>query len=398
MRRIGVNIILVLLFVILGIGTFLPLLAKIYFNEGKTLEAKYRWRMADEKFNLAVRLDPISAEYHAGIGKLYMKRAAISKDKVPILLKAEDEFKKSHELNPYNVGYLLRLAAAEVELFLADTVKYGDRFENSVRHSKEAYEKDPHNYVFNYHTGCNLLEIWGHLSETNRQYAIQRFRHCMESAPWYGNDIYKKLWNKLKDFDVLLKVTPDNLIGYENLYSHISKNNLWKYRKEAVSKIEEYKEKERPELFAQEREERERLLRELCSLAMTKNKTEGEIGWVGKSKSGENTYKDGNMYWTGTVHTVIKLPKGNAHIGISAKGDSAYDIWPYMIVELDGEEIGETYVNNRFCWKEYGFKVYADGGIKVLSVTFANDGGDWKKRMDRNLYVGEVVVESGGNE
>ena len=75
-----------------------------------------------------------------------------------------------------------------------------------------------------------------------------------------------------------------------------------------------------------------------------------------------------------------------------AKGSAADGIYPYMIVELDGEGIGEMFVDSTD-WKEYLFDVDTDGGMKVLSVTFANDGGNEKKGEDRNLYVGKVRVE-----
>lgn len=62
-----------------------------------------------------------------------------------------------------------------------------------------------------------------------------------------------------------------------------------------------------------------------------------------------------------------------------------------MIVELDGEWIGETLVDGPD-WKEYSFKINSDGGIRVLSVTFVNDFCDAKE--DRNLFIGEARVES----
>ncbi|GAG51098.1 unnamed protein product, partial [marine sediment metagenome] len=96
-------------------------------------------------------------------------------------------------------------------------------------------------------------------------------------------------------------------------------------------------------------------------------------------------------YWEGTVNRAVKLPGGKAVIHIQARGDQAYDVWPYMIVELDGEEIGETFVGSSK-WKEYSFEVDTEGGIKVLSVTFPNDGGDWERGIDRNLYVGKVKI------
>ena len=113
--------------------------------------------------------------------------------------------------------------------------------------------------------------------------------------------------------------------------------------------------------------------------------------WNGKSKTGKNTYESGNMYWKGTVDAVVEIPAGESVIMIWARGEPAYGIWPYMVVELDGEEIGERFVNSGESEK-YNFKVKTNGGLRVLSVTFPNDGGEWEKGIDRNLYIGEARV------
>ena len=97
------------------------------------------------------------------------------------------------------------------------------------------------------------------------------------------------------------------------------------------------------------------------------------------------------MYWQGVVYKLVNLPENASMIKIQAKGDSAYGIWPYMVAEINGEEIGENFVSS--CdWKEYTFNVDEKPGLKILSVTFLNDGGEWEKGIDRNLYVGEVEI------
>jgi hypothetical protein len=55
-----------------------------------------------------------------------------------------------------------------------------------------------------------------------------------------------------------------------------------------------------------------------------------------------------------------------------------------MIVELDGEEIGEVFADSPD-WKEYRFDADTAGGTMVLSVAFVNDWYDG--REDRNLFV-----------
>ena len=91
------------------------------------------------------------------------------------------------------------------------------------------------------------------------------------------------------------------------------------------------------------------------------------------------------------MDTVIDMPKGKAKINITARGSVANEIFPYMIVELDGEEVGETFVNSPE-WKEYSFEVDTEGRLRVLSVTFANDGGNRERGEDRNLYIGKTQI------
>lgn len=113
--------------------------------------------------------------------------------------------------------------------------------------------------------------------------------------------------------------------------------------------------------------------------------------WQGRSRDGD-IYEHGNMYWTGTVRRLADIPTGMAILKIQAKGSPADDIWPYMIVELDGMEIGEGFVDS-LEWKGYSFRIDTNGGMKVLSITFTNDGVDPQRNEDRNLFVGDIRVE-----
>ena len=61
-----------------------------------------------------------------------------------------------------------------------------------------------------------------------------------------------------------------------------------------------------------------------------------------------------------------------------------------MIVSLDGRIIGSVYVNSAKI-KEYDFSVANDGGVKVLGITFTNDGCN--ETEDRNLYIGDAQVK-----
>ena len=158
--------------------------------------------------------------------------------------------------------------------------------------------------------------------------------------------------------------------------------------------VDLYRQKEEPEQFEKDMKERLERIKDMKK-AITSQVSPKEFvlreDWQGMTESRKRAYESGNMYWTGTIEAAINVPKGETVVSIQAKGSQAYDIWPYMVVELDGEEVGEMFVNSP-AWKEYSFKVNTDGGIKVLSITFANDGGNKESGEDRNLYIGEAKV------
>ncbi len=119
------------------------------------------------------------------------------------------------------------------------------------------------------------------------------------------------------------------------------------------------------------------------------------------SKDGKKLwFNKGAMYSNGTMYALVEAPekmgtvpiRGQSpfFLKIEAKGSIAGGVWPYMIVELDGEEIGETFVDNA------EFKVYefgaASSGTRLLGVSFVNDGSDKNKNEDRNLWVGKAEL------
>lgn len=339
MRRCFINVILSTAFVLSAWVIARPFMAERVLEEARRLNTAYRWDVADKKFDMTMRLDPLGAEYNSAIGRLYAARASMVKDKIPALLKAEEKYKRAYQLNPYDVVNLMELAVVEKELFLSGPALYKDRMDSTLDYFNKASMLDPKNYIVNYKIGLNYVDLWKYLDDKDKRYAAERFKNCLKLAPDYYDEVYQIFLDKTKNKD------------------------LRKYRREIFDKSD-----------------------------ADKKRTATGPEWSGKADDGVNVYKDGNIYWTGTASRTIELPEGRVLIKIKARGEQAFSIWPYMIVELDGEEIGETFVDTAQ-WKEYGFEADTDGGIKVLSVTFPNDGGDPARGTDRNLYVGEVKVE-----
>jgi len=354
--------------------------AEIQFNQAKRLEENYRWQRAEAKYQTAIRFNPFNAEYFVVVGNFMFRQSESRKDedKILWLKKAEKLYQMATQLNQRYAEYWLLLAGIQIRLD-------NDRLKELINNYRETINKDLYNLRNNYLVGINMLRAWDSLDEAQRVFTLNRLRYILRSKPQYGGSIYPAIIYHTKDFDFALDVTPQTILGYEKLYSFIERDNLWQYRKQVKTSLDAYKQEEQPEKFRQEKQEKIKFLLKLRSLTAA----HPEIRWFGKSKGGRRDYKEGALYSEETVYTLISLPDDEAVVKIQAKGDQAEDIWPYMIVELDGEEIGETYVDSPN-WREYSFLIDSDGGTKVLSVSFVNDA--WDKNEDRNLYVGEISI------
>ena len=386
MKRIIINILLIAGFALLITAVVLPFVAERRYEQARRLEENYRWRKADEVYQQAVRLDPFNAGYFAGYGDFLMRQSQYHKDQSEWLEKAKVLYEQACRLSPGHAESWYSLGKVRLEIASVASLPRNDW----MKCFRKAIELDPYNFRINYYIGHSLVSVWKPLDTEGRDFAADGLSYVLRSRPSHAEYIYPTIMYYTRDFSVAEKIPPETLIACEKLYYFIQENNLWQFRKQVRERLDFYREKENPEKFKEAKEQRQRLFRELRSLAMT-----GKLeGWVGESKGGD-VYNNGNMYWEGTIDAVVDMPVGKTIIYIMAKGSAADGIYPYMIVELEGEGIGEMFVDNAE-WKEYPFEVDTDGGVKVLSVTFANDGVNEEKGEDRNLYVGKVRV--GENE
>ncbi|MBN3038429.1 MAG: tetratricopeptide repeat protein [Candidatus Omnitrophica bacterium] len=367
--------IIITVFIFLNGAVALLWTAERQLDKAKKLESNYRFKKAKEKYQSTLRLNPFNAQYFAQSAEFSLRASRQHKEKEIWLKEAEELFQRACKLNPEHAEYRYMLGEVCLEL--------GKR-EEALDDFKLALEKDPYNFRNNYLIAYNLLKVWRSLSEAEKSFAKDRLGFILSSGENYKNNIYPTIIYFAKDFKLAQQVTPRSLKAHEQLYSLIEENNLWQYRRAQQNMVDFYREKEDFKAFSQHRKEE----RELLQWLRFKKSLGDELDWVGTSRNG-NVYEDGEMYWSGTMHKVLDIPAHRSIIIIRAKGESAADIWPYMVVELDGEEIGETFVDKPE-WREYHFKINSSGGLKVLSVTFANDGGDSNQDTDRNLYIGEA--------
>ncbi len=383
MKRIGINLILIVVFGLLLAVIVLPFVAELQFGAAKKFEEDYHWEKAGEKYQSAVHLNPFNARYFAGAGDFMMRQGTYREDKANWLKRAEKLYERACQLNPKYAENWYLLGKVRMQL---------NEIDEGINNFRESIERDPYNFRNNYLIGHNLLTVWGFLNEKEKEFTLDRLKYVLQLKPGYGGRyVYPAIMYYAKDFSIAREVTPDDLKAYQSLLSFIKKNRLWQYRKEVTQQVSFYRQKEEPEKFEQEKVAR---LKRIKDLKEKKGSARDEISrkdWQGKTPNGKQSYKNGNMYWTGTVDAAVKMPQGKAKINITAKGSQADGVFPYMIVELDGAELGEAFVDSPE-WKEYSFKADTEGGLKILSITFVNDGVNREKKEDRNLYIGKAKI------
>ncbi len=395
-KKISVNIILILLFVVLVTIIVLSFVAEVQFEQAKKLESNYLWRKAEKAYLQAVDLNPFNAKYFAGAGDFLMRQSRYRKDKVSWLNRAEGLYGRAAQLNPRYAEYRYLLGKLHLAQSSGDREKKRD-IDRMVDNFKAAIERDPYNFRMNYLIGHTLLTVWDSLGMEEKGFALDRLKYILRLKPWYVGFVYPSIMYYTKDFSIAPKVTPQTLVSYEHLYSFIQKNNLWEFRRKVAGLVDFYTQKEKPEEFRRKiakKSERIEKVKKTLSRDVSDTNLITPEDWQGVAENGQGIFKDGNMYWTGTVDALIDVPEGNSTLVITAKGSPANGVLPYMIVELDGKEVGETFVESSE-WKKYSFAIDTSGGLRVVSVTFANNGSNGDKTEDRNLYLGEAKIVAG---
>jgi len=365
LKKSVINLILIVAFCLLVTALVRPLVAELKFTDGEKLAARFKWAEAETKFLDAIKIDPFSSRYLAGLGEFLLLQARYSGNKAPLIERAVGLYGRALELDPKNAEYCLKLGAIELS-----RKNYAEAFEDF----RKAAENDPNGFNVAYGIGIAGIGVWKNINEADRLFVVERLKIAMMTRP--SGDIYLKAWNARKDMELLRTITPDDRKGWQGLYNFIVSQNLWQFRKEEAERLNRYtnNKTKKPKLLKEVKEAKSAI---------------SAADWQGSTSNGKNKYKNGNMYWSGTMDAAISIPKGSAILRIRAKGQPAGGVWPYMIVELGGEGIDEMFVDTAD-WKEYDFKVDTEGGAKILRVTFANDGGNAKE--DRNLFVGSAEI------
>ena len=391
-RKVIINIFLLTAAVFIAIVIVTPLIAEIEFNVAQKFAAKYQWQRAEYVFEEVVKIAPFNSEYFAELGKFILEGSKYSNGKAKLLDETEGLYQRAIRLNPGDADYWMSLGRIKLEKsFLLGKIIEDKKLTDAFDCFRKALENDPNGFNINYSIGYTGISAWEYLGEKDKEFILERLRYALKCKIKYTQYIYTKLWKYTKDFYLLQKITPDTLQAQAILYDFIITNSLWQFRNAQAEVV----------LNCRRREDTSRVTQELATERIKIKKIKYLIShkakeyvtasdWQDMARDGKNTHENGNMYWAGTIYSVIDIPEGASKISVQAKGEPADGIWPYMIVELDGEIIGETIVDNSE-WKDFSFRIHSDGDIKVLSITFMNDY--CTETEDRNLYIGEARVE-----
>lgn len=364
-RHVGaaMNIILISGLFCLAVVIFMPLFAETHFNSAERLIAEYLWKDAEAEVELAIKIDPYDSRYPARLGELLFTQSMHKDNPVPLLRRAEWHYRRAAELNPGNAGYFVKLGQIYINLFI-DTQDFGRGglnlpyidmepgrayIDKTFENFRKAIERDPNGFNTAYAIGYSGLSVWKYLNEDERAIVIDRLKFSLKQKPWYSEYIYPRLMQETGNAKLL-----ELIISEVEAKRWINAEEVGILKKAALqSEVSD-------------------------AIAIS--------DWQGTAVDGKNIYKDGDMYWSGTIYGVAQVPEGDAVIKVEASGRQADGVFPYMFISLDGKRAGSAYIDSAQS-KEYSFAVNTDGGIKVLGITFTNDGG---KDGDRNLYVGKA--------
>ena len=241
MKKIAVNIILLVVFALLISVTVIPALSNYQFNKAKRLEISYRWSKAKEEYLKATELNPLNADYFAQAGNFFLRQSAYRKNEKELFQKAKELYLRACELNPRYGYYRFLLGRALLQL--------GD-IKGAVDNFKIAASLDPYNFRTNYLIGSNLLWAFNSLITEDRNFALARLKNALKVRPRYLINVCQPLLYYAREFNAVERVAPQNLKSYKSLYGFVLDNNLWQYRQPVLEKVNLYRDKEEPEKIA----------------------------------------------------------------------------------------------------------------------------------------------------
>jgi tetratricopeptide (TPR) repeat protein len=426
MKNFIIKIMVMLAFLLISSFIILVYSSERVYLSAKKLHSQSQLKKAEENYLLSKKLDPTNLAYYCGLADFYEKQSYENRNKESFLQKAKDLYSEALLLNPensfcwYKLGRIyLKEGELEKEKNKDDNQLTNVQDDNSFQRHLErerkllkideaielfrrAIEHEPNGSHIADSVGYSVIKKWKQLNMSEREFAKERLRFVLASRPWETYRIMSLVWTNTMSFSLLKEVTPQ-AIWYQNklLDFMLQKKELTAYAEEQSKFVNQLEKQIKAENLPKNKKEKLELIQEMKKNSDSKRimpaETVEKTDWQSISKKDMEGYENGNMYWQGTILSLINIPAGKIFVKIQAKGEQADGVYPFMQVELDGQVIGEEFVDSED-WKEYFFEVDEQGGTKVLSITFLNDGGNEEKKEDRNLYVGRAWVEKIEND
>lgn len=387
-QRSAVNLTLIAVFCLLAVAIVRPLLAEMKAGEASVLIKQYKWAHADVELRRAIALDQFNAIYYAKSGDFIFAQSTYAGYKEPFLREAEKFFRKAIELDPCVAEYWLKLGRVMTER---------KEYVKALEYFRKAYSLDPHGYYTVFSIGTAGVQGWQRLGIDDRNFIIGRLSDSIEMQPWEAESVFLAAWKATKNYGILYRISEAGIsYGRDAFLEFTGRYDLWRERSKWWNALprSDARLTTTPEMAKASMEsERKRIDDLKRSLRIAPGGTISASDWTGATFGGKNIYRDGAMYWSGRIAALIEIPPDIKAIKLRMKGQKAAGTWPYAVIELDGNAIGEVYVDSGD-WKEYEIKVSGHAGRRVLSVFFTNDRADGKE--DRNLYVDSAeAVKSG---
>ncbi|MBN2190236.1 MAG: hypothetical protein JW728_03400 [Candidatus Aureabacteria bacterium] len=397
MKKIFLNVVVLIISALLALAILKSFISFRNKEMAELYKGKYLWKKAEYFFQKSIKADPYDSSCYSDYADFLLYQSDFAKNAGELLVLSENLYEKASSLNPYWQEYPLKLGQIKIKLAILSGEKAPEGIkklsEDAILFFRKAHENDPFGFNTSYITGYYGIQIYNMLNSKDRDFIARRLKYSLNERPWYSAYIYPIVWNSTGLYDVLREVTPDTLIANELLFLFMTQDPaLIKQWHNQYEKIQGLKQN----TGAGGLSGKAARIHEIKSNVISGlNGSDGKFidrdGWIGVSEDGGQDISDGNMFFNGIVFGALKLRSGRSVITVSARASKAGNMWPYMVVLLEDEIIGETFVETDE-WKNYIFNISSGGGVKIVSVMFINDGGNGKE--DRNLYIGDAWVES----
>lgn len=192
LKRISINIILIIAFAALSFIVLTSLIAEIQFGSAEKLIAKYLWKDAEAKLALAMKIDPYDSRYPARLGGFFFTQSGYKHNKTQLLNKAEKYYERAAALNPRHAEYYTKLGQIKLSAFLEETSKT-EFIRDAFTDFKKSIEDDPNGFNNAYAIGYSGLSVWKYLNEGERALVMDRLKYSLKQKPWYSEYIYPRV-------------------------------------------------------------------------------------------------------------------------------------------------------------------------------------------------------------